>query len=258
MKVKYKDIIVEVDKSQVLYNHKIQCMDCTKVKDIESSAICFTSPPYNVGSNQLGGNKNKVDSKYEDYNDDKSQNEWLNLVYESIKSIQPYSKYQIYNIQQLAGNKIAYIDLNHKLRNNFVDRMIWYKGEGCPAMAENVLNSRFEDIIIFATENSPNRAIKTGNFRGTVSNVFQQTSSRNKEFAQHHAATFPIELPSHIISKFTKEGDWVIDNFLGSGTTLIACESLNRHCYGIELTPAYCELSIQRYENLTNRKRIKL
>jgi DNA modification methylase len=31
-----------------------------------------------------------------------------------------------------------------------------------------------------------------------------------------------------------------------------------RHCYGIELTPAYCELSIQRYENLTNRNRIKL
>ena len=258
MKVKYRYNIVDVDKSQICFDHKVNCCDCTYATNVEPSAICFTSPPYNVGNNALGGNKNKVDSKYEEYNDDKTQNEWLNLVYESIKAIQPYSKYQIYNIQQLAGNKIAFIDLLTKMRNNFVDKMVWYKGEGCPAMAENVLNSRFEDILIFATENNPNRAIKTGNFRGTVSNVFQQTSSRNKEFAEHHAATFPVELPAHIINSFTKEDDWVIDNFLGSGTTLIACDKLNRHCYGIELTPSYCELAIQRYERLTNRKRFKL
>jgi DNA modification methylase len=52
------------------------------------------------------------------------------------------------------------------------------------------------------------------------------------------------------IKNHTDPGDWVYDPFLGSGTTLIAAEKLNRKCIGIELSPAYCDVIVKRYINL--------
>ena len=47
----------------------------------------------------------------------------------------------------------------------------------------------------------------------------------------------------------TAKGEGVYDPFIGSGTTLIACEELDRKCYGIELDPAYCDLIVDRWLN---------
>lgn len=49
-------------------------------------------------------------------------------------------------------------------------------------------------------------------------------------------------------------GDAVFDPFLGSGTTLIAAEQLDRRCLGIELEPRYCDIIVQRWEALTGKK----
>ena len=46
----------------------------------------------------------------------------------------------------------------------------------------------------------------------------------------------------------------VLDNFSGTGTTLIACEKLDRVCYGIELDPKYCDVIVKRWENFTGKK----
>ena len=56
----------------------------------------------------------------------------------------------------------------------------------------------------------------------------------------------------------TKRGDIVLDCFLGSGSTLIACEQTGRTCYGIEIEPKYCDVTIKRYEELTGEKAIKI
>lgn len=58
-----------------------------------------------------------------------------------------------------------------------------------------------------------------------------------------HSATFPISLPAWFIKLFTQEGDLVLDPFIGSGTTALACLELNRHFIGIELMKQYCDLS---------------
>jgi DNA modification methylase len=51
-----------------------------------------------------------------------------------------------------------------------------------------------------------------------------------------------------------QKGETVYDPFLGSGTTLIAAEQLGRRCYGMEISPAYCDVIVKRWETLTGKK----
>lgn len=68
----------------------------------------------------------------------------------------------------------------------------------------------------------------------------------------------PVELVAKAIQNSSKPGDIVIDGFGGSGTTLIACEQLGRKCRMIELDTHYCDVILQRWENLTGQKAKKL
>jgi DNA modification methylase len=60
---------------------------------------------------------------------------------------------------------------------------------------------------------------------------------------KNHPATFPLELPNWFIRLFTKRGDYVLDPFLGSGTTAIAAKRAGRHYIGIEVLPEYVEMA---------------
>ena len=60
---------------------------------------------------------------------------------------------------------------------------------------------------------------------------------------RNHSATFPISLPAWFVKLFTQEGDLVLDPFIGSGTTALACIELNRHYIGIELMEDYYRLA---------------
>lgn len=69
-----------------------------------------------------------------------------------------------------------------------------------------------------------------------------------------HPTQKPVGLFSYILNDFTKENENVLDCFGGSGTTLIACEQTGRRCYMMEIDPHYCDVIIQRWENLTGEK----
>lgn len=56
----------------------------------------------------------------------------------------------------------------------------------------------------------------------------------------------PVELPECAILNHTDDGDIVADPFLGSGTTMVACQNLNRKCRGIEISPDYCAVILER------------
>jgi DNA modification methylase len=73
-----------------------------------------------------------------------------------------------------------------------------------------------------------------------------------------HPAVFPVQLPFEYIQSVTAENDIVIEPFCGSGTTMIACEELSRKCYGMELTPKYVDLIINRWETFTGQKAVKI
>lgn len=68
---------------------------------------------------------------------------------------------------------------------------------------------------------------------------------------RNHSATFPVDLPAWFIKLFTKEGDVVLDPFIGSGTTAIACIQNDRRYVGIDLNPEYVELTRKRVTDVT-------
>ncbi len=73
-----------------------------------------------------------------------------------------------------------------------------------------------------------------------------------------HPTMKPIKLLARLIKNSSKQSEIVFDPFGGSGSTLIACEQLNRKCRMIEIDPRYCDVIIDRWEKFTNKKAIKI
>ena len=73
-----------------------------------------------------------------------------------------------------------------------------------------------------------------------------------------HPTMKPIALCCKAIENSSKKEDIVLDLFGGSGSTLIACEQLNRNCYMMELDPKYVDVIIDRWEKFTGEKAIKI
>lgn len=79
------------------------------------------------------------------------------------------------------------------------------------------------------------------------------TFSRPKR-SEEHPTMKPVDLFGYLMTNSSKVGDVVIDPFLGSGTTVVAAEQLDRVCYGIELDPKYCDVIVERWQALTGGK----
>jgi DNA modification methylase len=69
-----------------------------------------------------------------------------------------------------------------------------------------------------------------------------------------HGAQKPVEIMRRPILNHTAKADTVYDPFLGSGTTVIAAESIGRVCFGLEIDPAYCDVIVTRWQNLTGKQ----
>lgn len=238
-----------------LGNHRLMCGDSTdkasveRLMDGKKADIGFTSPPYNAGTTATETAMGKK-TKYNGADDNKTDTEYRNLLDNYLRCAISVCEYVFMNVQSIANNKIALIDVLSDNRVIYADTIIWDKQNGQPAMARNVLNSVFEYIHVFSEK--ANRSIGTIDFRGTIDNILHLPPQRNNNYAKIHNATFSVEFASWFISRFAKET--VLDSFGGTGTTLIACEQLNRKCYMMELDPHYCDVIVQRWENLTGQK----
>jgi len=71
-----------------------------------------------------------------------------------------------------------------------------------------------------------------------------------------HSTQKPVECMRRPILNNSNPGQAIYDPFLGSGTTIIAAETEGRHCYGLEIEPAYCDIIVKRWENLTGQKAV--
>lgn len=259
-----------------LGNHRLMCGDSTDKDQVlnllggERADIMFTSPPYNtqqgenfeVRGNQKGKSGNyygdSTQSVYNEYQDNLSDEEYANLLIKVTENALEYCDDVMLDIGILKGSKNGIIDLLTYYKNKFLDILIWNKSSSFPIAFKSQLGAvshRCE--LIFCFNQNGNRKFTHPQWKpGTQINRIDTPNASGNEYAKEHGATFPVELPYNIIKDYTDTS--CLDLFGGTGTTLIACEQLDRKCYCMELDPHYVDVIIQRWENFTGQKAVKI
>ena len=216
--------------------HMLLCGDSTKEEDIkrlmggDKADMVFTDPPYGVkrdgGFGGFGGFGKPI--KRREY----SNTGWDDSIppkelFISLLSIAKRSMI-------FGGNFFAHILPQSK------HWIVWDKKNTMPT---------FGDAELIWTNIDRNSVkIKQYEYNGLI----------GKEKERFHPTQKPIELIIEILGEYSKAKELILDPYLGSGTTLIACEKTNRKCYGIEIDPIYCDVIIQRYKDLKPEAKIEL
>lgn len=247
-----------------LGRHRLMCGSSTDKKHVQSlmdggkADICFTSPPYGVGRSsglrhqKAAGRDNSKDIT-SFYQDDENLSEWKSLMSQFFSIAQEVSTVQFINVQLLGDNKRDLVKFLSDSAESLCDVMIWDKERAIPNINRNVLSSRFEFVFIFDKEN-PSKALRFGDFRGDVANLFSVKHEQNA-YADKHKAVFPLSLPLHFLDINSKATS-VYEPFCGTGTTLIAAETMGKTCYAMELNPEYCDITLKRWEDFTGESAV--
>jgi len=245
----------------LLGDHRLLCGDSTKAEDVArlmagtKADLCFTSPPYALGKSvALSGNK-AMAAKANPYGDhEDNADEWDRLMRGWFAaSLAAVSDAWVVNVQPLAGNKRDLVRFVADNANRLVDIATWDKGHAAPQMAAGVMASRFEWMIIFAANDGASRSVPLSSWRGTVQSVYAAPPQRGNEFSEVHAATMPLHVPAWVMQTLCDQSRSVYEPFCGTGTTLIAAEQLGRKCYGMEISPQYCDVIVKRWETYTGK-----
>lgn len=231
-----------------LGRHRIMCGDSTDAANVELlmngavADIGFTSPPYNAGDNVRG-------NFYANDDDDKTSDEYTDFITDTAMITLQYTDFSFINLQMLEGNKLSLIDFQTNMRDYIKDILVWNKSTAPPHINKGTFATKWEYIFAFSKQ-SKSRSFPAS-WQGKFTNVIETENNSGNEFAKDHKAGFPVALPLWIINRmdFAKS---VLDIFIGTGTTVIACEQTNRTCYGMEIDPKYVDVARKRYWKFVN------
>lgn len=221
-----------------LGEHLLLCGDSTCITDVEKlmyeekADMCFTDPPYGY---EYQSNLRKKSKKFDVIeNDDK--------ILDFFPSIQLVCNGFIFicTTWKVLDKWIPLFKKYHDLTN----MIIWNKGGGGIGDLKHTFSTDYE--VILCTNNGKDI---TGKRIGSVWTIKKDSSS---EYV--HPTQKPIKLSEFAMRNTTERGDIVLDLFGGSGSTLIACEQMDRRCRMMEYDPAYCDVIVNRWEKFTGYK----
>ncbi len=274
-----------------LGNHRVMCGSSTDAEDVkkltqgEEMDMCITDPPYNVGYEELVGekinqNRTRTTNKIENDNmDSKSFRAFLYDFYTQMFS--SLKKGGVYYIWYAAVNSYDFINELQKIdihqcvpiiwvKNNFVISHSDYHNKYEPCLygwkngaAHYFTDSRKEITVI--EDARPNyRQMKKDELITLLDNLYadkESTDVIHEEIVNHcdlHPTMKPVKLFARLIRNSSRKEEKVIDFFGGSGTTVIACEQLNRKAFVMELDPHYVDVIITRWEQFTGQKAVRI
>lgn len=195
----------------------------------DSVDVAFTSPPYNSIRHK----------KYEKY-DDNIKDYFQFLCEFTNQLLRIAKKTIIINIQSNYYNKKDV----YKYIGNYCDYItriiIWNKSNPTPSSMQHRLTNSYEYFILFS---------KTGSIK--TNSIFMKDVIDfpiNSKHNYNHKAIMNSDVSDLFIKEFTKEGDLVLDCFMGTGTTGLSCKKYNRNFIGIEIDEKYYEIAKQRIE----------
>lgn len=242
-----------------LGNHRLMCGDSTKEEYVEKlmdgklADLLFTDPPYNVSME----NKSKEILKSENYshieNDDLPLEEFEeflgNVFVNANNSLKDDASYYVFSCQGGDNEMMMMMMMMRQSGIKCRHQIIWVKDAPVFSMGRLDYDYKHEPIL-YGWKKKHNFYRKGEQDKS----VWEFKRTANKL----HPTMKPIELIANALQNSTKQNDLVLDLFGGSGSTLIACEQLNRKCYMMEIDPHYCDVIIDRWEQFTGQKAIKV
>ena len=229
-----------------LGNHRLICGDSTKSEDFdklmqnEKANVVYTDPPYNINYGNIKHEKFKMRDIKNDSMDKFQYREFCTKFIENLKQ-RCDGIFYCWGAQGKDG-RLLFTILDDYLHNSTT--IMWYKDQF--TLGRGKYHNQYEPCW-FGWNKSGESFIDD---RKLV-NVWNHKRPKKSDL---HPTMKPIELIEIGLTHSTKIDDIVLDCFLGSGSTLIACEKLKRICYGMELDPKYCDVIIKRWENFTGKK----
>jgi DNA modification methylase len=253
-----------------LGDHILMCGDSTNEKDVaklvsyfgDEHKHCISDPPYGIA----------YDPKTVKYGMIKNDDVFLDYIGLAKKYTNGF--FFMWTSYQVVDEWINRVKQDFEKITNLI---IWHKGGGGMGDCLRTLATDYE-IAIVVNRGNEIQSSRTGA-------VWDYQKDKRKEFLAKckkdelidvlqniidgetvwkikkdntstylHPTQKPVEVNQRALTSFTKRGDVVIDLFLGSGSNLIACETLERKLGGMELDPHYCDVIVKRWEEFTGKK----
>lgn len=248
-----------------LGEHRLYCADATdpetfsKLMGRKKFDLLVTDPPYGVSYADKNGFMNAADGG--DRNETPIEND--HMGHEGLKlfllavfaSLKPHfadkSAYYVFTPQ--GGPSLLFSDSMRECgyfeaSPSLPHQIIWAKNNH--VLGRTDYNYKHEPILY--------GWVNAHAFVGGGAHKFSVWEIDKPSVSKLHPTMKPVALIENAVLNSTSAGMAVADAFLGSGTTLIACENTGRVCYGMEIDPKYCDVIIRRWEEKTGKKAVKM
>jgi DNA modification methylase len=240
-----------------LGEHRLLCGDSTKKEDLERllggqlTSLLHTDPPYNVN---YSGDNRPVDDNQADWrkiaNDNMPQDKyeaWLSdVLRNAVAFLEPGAAMYIWNGSRQFG---PMYDILLKEGIHISCVITWAKESFSLGFSD--YNHQTEFCFYGWKDKGGSHKWYGPNNESTLWQI-----KRDSTAEYIHPTQKPVALAHRAIVNSSKRGDVVLDLFLGSGTTLIAADSLKRRCYGMELDPIYCDAIVRRYVKFVGKEKV--
>lgn len=250
-----------------LGRHFLICGDALKAETYaklmgnKRAQMILTDPPYNVHVKDIGSSGKIKHDEFAMASGEMSSDEFIKFLNTFMRHAKDYS----------VNGSLHYLfmDWRHGIEMGLAASTVYDELKNICVWAKNnggmgtLYRSQHELCFIYKNGKAPHmNNINLGAHGRYRTNIWEYAgangSADGKENLKLHPTVKPVAMLKDAILDVTKRGDIVLDCFLGSGSTLIACEQTGRICYGIELEPKYCDVTIKRYEELTGDNAVKI
>lgn len=237
----------------ILGEHRLLCGDSTKIDQVEmlmggeKANILLTDPPYGVSYAEKNAFLNmiapasRIQKRIENDHGsiDESGEIWLGAFSAARANSFEDASFYIFSPQ---GGDLMMMMMIQKACWTLKHMLVWVKNNHVLGRCD--YHYKHEPVFYGWAD--------THKFYGGSScfSVLQYPKPMKNDL---HPTMKPIELLEHLIGNSSLKGGNVLDVFLGSGSTLIACEKTGRRCFGMEIDPHYCDVIITRWEQFTGK-----
>jgi DNA modification methylase len=244
-------------------DHRLLCgnaleADCyARLLDDQLASMVFTDPPYNVKvDGHVGGLGHIKHPEFAMASGEMTAHEFTDFLSRVFRLLTRHSKDgSIHQIFMDWRHLYEILSAGKEVNTDLLNLCVWAKSQGGMG---SLYRSQHELVLVFKHgKQSHQNNIQLGRFGRYRTNVWQYTgiqgmrSGEEGDLLEIHPTIKPVKLVADALLDCSRRGDLILDPFLGSGTTLLACERVGRHCRGIELDPLYVDATIRRFQNLT-------